>query len=201
MSKYDNEYFFIRVDDDQRTPYLKPDTNMNERRFRNKVPQVNSAPFIFTNAWKDDFRKAGIKEKINDVLFESSLFLVRDVMRERLLRHEIPAMFLHPAVYIDDSDEWHEDYWFMGFTDRFDCWDRSSSTYKVPPLKIGVREFYSMYSYSLDEQVLTNTPLANRLLFQIGGTQDAMVVCHESIAPIFRENGRSGVVLQPIKDY
>jgi hypothetical protein len=202
MSKYDQEYFFIRSDESrERLPYLRPDTNTNERRFRSRAPAMGSSPLIFTNALKDDFRKSKVKAEIADILFESSNFLVRDHIREALLRYDIPGMFMHPSVYVDDDDEWHEDYWFVGFTTRFDCWDRAASTYSSPPLEIGDKEFYDMYTYSLNTQLLDATPLHQRLLFQMGATQDAMVVCHKDIAGLFRQNGRSGAMLQGIKDY
>ncbi|GGC08015.1 hypothetical protein [Pseudoduganella buxea] len=202
MTDYDNEYYFIRMDDNRESlPYLRPDTNTNERRFRNKAPAMGSSPLIFTNALKDDFRKAGAKAEIADILFESSNFVVRDHIRAKILEHEIPGMFLHPAVYIDDEDEWHEDYWFVGFSSRFDCWDRENSTYSSPPLQIGANEFYDMYTYSLNSKLLDATPLEDRLMFQMGGTQDAMIVCHKSLARVFRGGGQSGALLQLVSDY
>lgn len=202
MNNYDQEYFFIRSNDDnERLPYLRPDINTNERRFRNRAQPAGSAPLIFTNALKQDFRSAGKKDEAADILFESSNFVVRDHIREGLLQFEIPNMYIHPSVYIDDRDQWHEDYWFLGFTSRFDCWDRTKSTYTPEPLEIGDNEFFDMYTYSLNSKLLDETPLENRLLFQMGGTQDAMIVCHKSIAGIFRGNGKSGALLQGITDY
>lgn len=202
MNNYDHDYFFIRLDDNnERLPYLRPDTNTSERRFRNRAQPPGSAPLIFTNALKQDFRDAGKKDDAADILFESSNFVVRDHIRERLLQYEIPNMHIHPAVYIDDRDKWHENYWFLVFTSRFDCWDRSTSTYSSPPLEIGENEFFDMYTYSLNSKLLDETPFENRLLFQMGSTQDAMIVCHKSIAGLFRGNGKSGAVTQGILDY
>jgi len=202
MTDYDNEYYFIRMEDNREyVPYLRPDTSTSKRRFRNESPAMGSSPLIFTNALKDDFREAGAKAEIADILFESSNFVVRDHIRAKLLAHEIPGMVLHPAVYIDDNDEWHEDYWFVGFTSRLDCWDREKSTYSSPPLQIGANEFYDIYSYSLNRKLLDATPLENRLLFQMGGTQDAMIVCHQTLAPVFRGDGQSGARLQLVSDY
>lgn len=202
MSNYDHEYYFIRADDDNdQLPYLRPDTNTNVRSFRNKPQPAGSAPLIFTNALKQDFRAAGTTDDATDILFESSNFVLRGHIRDRLLQFKIPDMHIHPSVYIGDRDHWHEDYWFLGFARRFDCWDRNKSTYTEEPLEIGDSAFFDMHTYSLNSKLLDETPLSNRLLFQIGATQDAMIVCHESIAEIFRGNGKSGAMLQGIADY
>lgn len=35
---------------------------------------------------------------------------------------------MFPAVYIHNDGEWYEDYWLLGFTDEFDCWDNALHT-------------------------------------------------------------------------
>jgi hypothetical protein len=202
MQHDDQDYFFIRPDDDNaRLPYLRPDADTSMRRFRDKAQLAGSAALIFSNALKQDFRNAGIEDDVADILFEGSNFVVRGHIRERLQQYAIPNMYVHPSTYIDDRGQRHDDYWFVGLTSRFDCWDRTKSTYAPQPLEIGDQAFFDMYTYSLNRQLLEATPLENRLLFQMGATQDAMIACHRSIADLFRGNGHHGVALQAITHY
>ncbi|QBE65958.1 imm11 family protein [Pseudoduganella lutea] len=202
MSDYDNEYFFIRSDDaNECLPYLRPDGRTNGITFRNRALPQTTQPLVFTNALKDDFQRAGIKDEPADILFESSNFLVRSHLHERLLECGVPDMHSHPAVYIGDDGLSHEDYWFIGFTRRLDCWDRMRSTFDTPPATIGANDFYSVRRYALNASLFDVMPLRQRRLFQMGATQDAMVVCHKSLAAIFLGNGNSGAILQPVGDY
>jgi hypothetical protein len=52
----------------------------------------------------------------------------------------------------------------------------------------------------LNTQLLDRTPLRDRLLFKMGGTIDAFVVCHERLRALFSGDD-SGVWLQSVADY
>jgi len=93
---------------------------------------------------------------------------------------------MHPSVFVDKRKKWHEDYWYLCFTQQLDCWDRDASEYEDEPLEMGGFELYSVYSYSLDEQVLDRIPLQNRQIFKMGSTQDGYIFCHKSLAHLFR---------------
>jgi hypothetical protein len=202
MSDYDQDYFFIRGDEDnERRPALKPDMNTSERRYAQFPPPPGSAPLIFTNAFRDEFLADGVKDEACDILFDGIYFIVRDHIRERLLQLDIPEVFLHPAVYIDDRGNWHEDYWFVGVQNELDCWDREKSTFGKKTVVIGDETLYNMFSYSLNTKLLDEKPLQDRLLFKMGGTARGLITCHKSIAGIFRGGGKSGAQLQAITDY
>ena len=59
-------------------------------------------------------------------------------------------------------------------------------------------ERYELDAYSLNDEILENTPLEARRLFKMGGTTEGLVVVHRSFAKYFRG---SGAVLVPIADY
>jgi hypothetical protein len=203
MTDYNQDYFFIRSDDvaNTRLPSLSADTNTRERRFRYEPEPVGSAPLIFSNGWKEEYLKRGVKDDVTDILFDGNNFMVRDHMREKLLQLDIPNLHIHPAIYIDDRDEWHEDYWYLTFSKLLDCWDRDASDYDDDPVVAGTATLYGIYSYSLDAKVLDAIPLKDRLLFKMGGAVQAMVVCHKSIAGIFRAGEKTGARLQGITEY
>jgi hypothetical protein len=137
-----------------------------------------------------------------DVLFSGHDILVRTEARNKLLRHDIANVFMHPAIYIDDNKEWHEDFWFLTFTTYLDCWDREASRYDRNRKLIGTEPpLYNIKKFSLDAKVLSDLPLRERLLFKMGGSIEGFIVCHNSLLPIFSQNGKPGISIMPINEF
>jgi hypothetical protein len=204
MTHFNDDYFFIRKPkNDDQLPFLEPDENTEDRRFRLEMQQPGSAPLVFRNSWKEENLRRGIRSLAPAVLFEGDDLVVSTAIRQSLLLADIPDLAMHPAIYIDDQGTWHEDYWFLTFTKWLDCWDRNASTYEQddPPVRLGDFELYQVYEYSLDPDVLDKIPLQNRLLFKLGGSLDGFIVCHKSLAGLFRGNGSSGAELIAITKY
>jgi hypothetical protein len=202
-TEYDQQYFFIRKTDDDRLPSLTPDENTVDRHYSFETQPVGSAPFMFFDGGADYARKLGIVPgtEIPDVLFDGADLVVRSHIRDALLALNLPGLHIHPAVFVDAYENWHEDYWYLAFPDSLDCWDRELSYFEEEPIRLGGFTLYSVYTYVLDAAVLDKTPLGQRLLFKMGSTQDGFIVCHQDIAAIFRGNGQSGARLVGIPDY
>ncbi len=115
--------------------------------------------------------------------------MVDSKIREALISHDIPNLQINPAVYIDDHDRMHKNYWFLTFTATFDCWERKTSAFIDEPIDGGGMVLYHVDEFRLDEQLLEKKPLKERLLFKIGGAIDALVTVHEKLAPLFRGDG------------
>jgi len=203
MHKYDPDYFFIQQKDDDRLPSLTPDENTVDRNYTFEPQPSGSAPFMFFDGGAEYDRKLGIVplKELPDILFDGDDLLVRSHIRDRLIALDLPGVHLHPAVFIDSYKNWHEDYWFLAFPERLDCWDRDLSDFEQEPLELGGFRLHSVYAYALDAAVLDKIPLRQRLLFKMGGTQDAFIVCHRDLAAIFRGNGDSGAKLVSIPDH
>ncbi len=200
--KYDKDYFFIRKDrDNDRLPSLSPAEDIEDGRYRYQSQLPGSPPLIFTNGWKDENLAEGIEDEAADILFDGADFMVRGKLWKQLIDYLIPNLSVRPAVYIDDRDVWHDDYWYLTFTDRLDCWDRATSTYGPKPIELGGEMSYLMKSYALDEKLLDSIPLKERLLFKMGSTSDEMILCHSSLCGVFQGGGKNGAVLQAITDY
>jgi hypothetical protein len=204
MSDYNDDYFFIRKPkNNSLLPFLSPDENTEDRRYRFEAQPLGSPPLVFHNTWKEENLKKRVKSISPEVLFEGDDLVVSTAIREKLLLADIPELHMHPAIYIDDQEKWHEDYWFLTFTKWVDCWDRNTSTYEQddPPVVLGGFELHQVYQYSFDPKVLDKIPMPGRLLFKLGGSLDGFIVCHKSLAGLFRANGKSGVELVGIRDY
>lgn len=201
MNKYDNEYYFIlKSPNGDSHPSLTPDINTEDRTFRYEEQPMGSPPLVFFNGGHDYQKKLGIVGIKNPptILLEGSNLLVPSSIRESLLQQDIRNLHMHPAIYIHDDKKWYEDYWYMTFTDMFDCWDRDNSSYDDEPLELGGFTMYSVYTYSLNTTVLDDRPLPQRLLFKMGGTLDGYIVCHKSMKRLFINEG---VQLTPIAEY
>jgi hypothetical protein len=109
---------------------------------------------------------------------------------------------MHPAIYIDDKEHWNEDYWYLTFTDRFDCWDRDESEYNRdrPPMDLDGVDHYNIFKFSLDSRAIESRMLQNRLLFKMGGAIQGLVACHKSIISAF-SSGANGIDITPIVEY
>lgn len=201
MKKYDQQYFIIERADDDKLPYLIADKNTEDRNFQYERQLVGTPPLGFLNGWKDENLAQGIKAIVPDILFAGTAPVVHSPIREVLLNYDIPNLHMHPTFYIHDNGKWHEDLWYMTFTDRFDCWDREHSAYEPEPLEMGGFKLHSVYTYSLNEELLDKTPLEQRLLFKMGGSIDAFVVCHQKLLGLFRGDGKNGAKLTPIHEY
>lgn len=194
MASYDQDYYFIRKPrKDPKVPFLVPDANTENRHFENKPEPVGSPPLVFLNGYKKENKKSGINARTTDIMFVGADFIVSTAMRDKLVVRDLPNVFMHPAIYIDDKDKWHEDYWFLTFPETFDCWDRKTSRYdKEAPIEVDDEKIYGVSSYRLDPVVMEKTPLEKRLLFKMGGDLSNYIVCHQSLLSIFRAGGDSG---------
>ncbi|MBI5926701.1 MAG: hypothetical protein HY836_14015 [Aquabacterium sp.] len=206
MSKYDQEYYMIVLprQDDLNTnvfPFLTPDEATAKLPFEHSVLPVGSKPLLFRNGASDYNTKYGrttIKHP-PEVLFAGAHPVISGALREKLLHLDMPNVALQPAIYVDDWGTWNEDYWFMTFLSRLDCWDRAKSDFSQsnPPLSIGGMDFYQVYQFSLDEGVLDTTPIEERLVFQMGASLDPFVFAHRSVAGLFTRAGGAQVIAVP----
>jgi hypothetical protein len=201
MRNYEEQYYILRAAKGDQVPYLGPDENTVERNCSFERQPVGSAPLVFTNTERERNLAERVKDAVAPILFHGSNPLVSSAIRDALLAYDIPDMFMHPAIYIDDRDKWHEGYWYLTFTELFDCWGRENSDTSTSCIETNGKKHYDVYEYVLDKELLDKTPLEKRLFFQMGGAVDAFVFCHESIAGLFRRDIPNGARLVLAADY
>jgi len=198
MSNFDSEYFFIRKPKgNERIPSLEADEDTSMRNYAFEALPLGS-PLVFLNSWRERNKKKGISEKIGEVLFEGADLLVSDRIRMTLLHRDIAHLHMHPSIYIDDVDRWHENFWYLTFTKRFDCWDRKTSVYLDKPIGDEGEEIFHVEKFHLNDELLRKTPVESRLLFKMGGSIEPFVTVHRTLASLFSVEG---VELQKLSDY
>jgi hypothetical protein len=206
MSSLEDEYYFIRKAPDRpELPFLKADEATTSRNHNFEAAPLGQRPFKFTNAWREKRLKEGRKTIVPPVMFNGSDLLIEDKLRTRLVHHgDIPNLHIYPAIYVDDVDRLHENYWFLTFTDSFDCWDRETSVYEqdVEPVRLGGIEYHQIYRCRFNIDLMNRTPLERRLLFKLGGSIDGQVVAHKSVLlNFFGTPGANGAEYIKVSDY
>ena len=201
MIDYTQQYYILRAEKGNHVPFLGAAKKTAERNFSFEQQPAGSAPLVFSNTEREKNRREGVKEEVTPILFHGSNLAVCTLIRNALMDLDIPHLHMHPSIYIDDEDRRHEHYWYLTFTELFDCWDRAGSETSTSYLETGGEKRYDVYAYELDKAVLDNMPLEKRLLFKMGGTIEAFVFCHESILGLFGNNATSGARMVLAADY
>ncbi len=188
MTDFAQQYFFLSRPRHEALPYLQPTKETAALNFRFEPVPRDSKPLKFCNGLADSQkdRVVAARRSLPEVLFSGTDLVVRSSISERLLKADIPNLVVQASIYIDESNVCHEDYWYLTFTKRFDCWDREKSDYRAKPLELGGMALYSVYEYKLNEELLATTALKDRQLFKMGGVNPAPVTVHKSLAGVFR---------------
>lgn len=116
--------------------------------------------------------------------------IVKDHIKDFLEEYETPNMLLYPTVYIDDNDNWHENYWFLNFYKSLDCLDMVASQYdKEDDIYLDP----DIEKFSLDETILNKIPEEQRLVFRIGRSLIAYIFMHLRVVEFLQKINASGV--------
>ena len=189
VGPYDKQYFIIYPNlDSDKIPSLNADANTSLWNYSEEVVTAGP-PLKFINSYKKRMLKKGIKETVPDVLFDGFRILVRSHIREKILNLDVPGLVLQPSIYLDIEDNLHEDFWYLTFTQKLDCWDREHSIYDDKVVGAPVDPRYILDKFVLDADVLDKIPLEKRLMFRMGKVLQGFVFVHESIMGWFMNEG------------
>lgn len=193
---YDQDYFILREAENDAIPEMTPDAATANLPYSRRVMPAGGKPLMFHNGLLDWQKRRGVTplDPPPGVLFDGTAPLVDDERAEKLQALSLPNIALNAAIYIDHKDEWHENYWYVAFLEKFDCWDRELSETPDPPDDPAP----VLDKLVLDDALLDRTPLEQRLLFKLGGNALGKVIAHYSVASIFKS---SGSMLIPVPEY
>lgn len=202
MQDFNQDYYLLLEPNGKGFPSLDPDEDTLNRSYWRKQMPMGSAPLIFINGFLELQREQGTKlwDTPPDVMFDGARPIVKDKIRDALLNLDIPNLVMNESIYIDHNEIWHENLWFLGFTQALDCWDREKSEvfggYDPDDEEDGL---FMIRRYVLNNEVLAKIPLQERLLFEIGNTSPGHIAAHYSVAKYFANN--TGVIVLPIAEY
>lgn len=189
MTNYNEQYYICAVPSGGDHLFVGRQSKTASGRFWCEKPTDGGPPLYFHNSNKENDLVDGNRWPITEVLYCTKSILVKHVLYEKLKMHKPSGMTFHPAVYIDDEGEWHDDYLYLVFHEAGDWWDRDLSDVEeaatirsdgsVRPA--WVEKFY------LDENVLDKIPENNRLMFALGGATNRHVCFHKKNVEILGE--------------
>ncbi|UTH76594.1 hypothetical protein [Chromobacterium sp. IIBBL 290-4] len=198
MNSYDEEYYFICYKSAEDRPVLAAQENTATLTDISKIDSNKKISMRFFNGTANETNKSLFKKTPPDILFYGSDIVVKGNTHEEIKALDIPNLVTHPAIYIDQNDAKHGDYWFLNFTKKFDCWDRDRSFYAPDPLTGFGDIRHEVINYHLNSKILEKTKIDDRRLFKMGASTEGWIVAHKSIANLFKI---SGVELVLIRDF
>lgn len=203
MTAFEKEYYFLRRGRNASLPYPTAFHETHEREYWRGKVAPDSAPLAFYNGEKRGHRKEGIKPMLvpPDVMYDAGNLIVRNHVREALLERKVTGLSMHPAWWVHDDKSLYEDYCYVGFQKKFDCWDRELSEHSGQEEDADPTDPEPIVSsFCLNTQLLERTPLHERLLFVMGGCFAGDLVCHESILQLLQGGEHSGIRATLIAD-
>ena len=199
MKKIQDQYFIIKKPLADEYPNLKVDKTFARTRFKISMPSAEDETLKFTNRWRDDNHRDNITETIEDVLFNGVYFLIRDNLYQKFQEKKLYKTGYYPSVYIDDKDQWHEDYWFVTVLNELDCWCRKKSDYDTK--NVFSDGSCSINKIVLDEEIINSIPLEKRKIFKLGKSMPSRILVHESLADIILSTNVTPECLISLSDY
>ncbi len=204
MNKYNNQYYIAQTCFTPTQIHIVADRKTENRDYTFTQLNFGETPLFFKNGFEEKDRRTGGKRVLTDVLMDGASMMVVDAIRDELKKYNIDYMQLYPAVYIDDNQIWHENYWYLNFYRNIDCWDRKYSIYE----KFDDDDFDDddddnaiVDKYYLDVSILDAIPEEKRLLFRMGGASNAYIFVHQRIADFLIKNKHTGIRLFKVADF
>ncbi|BCE02030.1 hypothetical protein [Marinicellulosiphila megalodicopiae] len=176
MSKYDEEYYVFERPIDDAIPSLIPDENTRDRQYTIKKVE-GLAPLNFTNRMKKNNLTNNLDEKISEILFDAGNFLITDNIYKKINLKNLPLDYTS-AIYVDNNEKWHEEYWYVRVTQRIDCWCRDRSRYLKKMIE--ATGAFHVFRYVLDEKVLDKIEEKDRLIFKMDKSAMGNIIVHKS---------------------
>jgi len=200
MNRFNEEYYIAVEPKGDNQPYVIADKKTAARGYHyTKLPE-GKPPLFFFNRNKEKDLASGNKWAITPVLETGGDFLVSDYIANELMMYEIDGLQLYPAVYIDDDDNWHEEYWFLTFFEKFRYWDSKNSEFMK--IDSSDSEFDAeIDKYCLDESKLSLIPEEQRLIFKMGGVGDPYVFFHKKMVDLFTSTKSKGIRFFKVSEF
>ena len=203
MSKYNDDYYIAIESYCERFISVKAQKQSAGRRFLS-TKLLPGEPLFFENSNKAEDIADGVKNMLSDVFFSSTL-IVEKKLREEFKQLKTHGMQLYPAIFVDDEDNWHENYWCMNFYQFIDCIDREKTVFDDDTLEDLAEDpscnYLTVDRYSLSEAVLDEIPEDKRLFFKTGVDFDAKIFVHKKAVDVFEKHNATGIRFIKVADF
>ncbi len=182
MTDFNEEYFIILENDKPCYPTLAAKGSTSDRPYGRRELSRGGPPLMFIDGFRDEHLRDGVREVLTDVLFDGANMVVTSKIKNGLEQFDIDGLQYYPAIYIDNAGTWHEDYWYLNFYKRIDCWDRKLSAYDSDFDESDPHNFADVDKYSLDADKLAKIPEKKRIMFKMGRSTGQYIFAHKKVA-------------------
>lgn len=196
---FDNEYFILFRETDDNIPRLSIMNRSEDQLFEGGV--LSGAPLFFENSYRDEDIRLGRLERLTQVLFDGSDWIVTDSVKALLDELGADHIQLFPAVYVANNGSKFDQYWYVNFLRQTDCWDRDQSVYTPPADPSDPYDYAEVKQYVLDSDVLADCSEAERQLFKMDGANVSYVFIHQYIWNLIKVLPELGVKAISVADY
>ena len=101
-------------------------------------------------------------------------------------------------MIIDDTDNFHENYWFFNLYDQFTALDLSNSVIEdYDPDE----DDHDVTKFSLSDEILDAIPEVHRLIFKEDKSDVGPTIVHQCIVDIFNEVGAPNAMFIKLSEY
>lgn len=190
----EKSYYIAMDHEGEQYPVLQPDDDTAGRPFRSQKLS-GSTPLRFRDALKNERQKTGGAELITDIMFCGANLVVKNNVKDVLAPLNLQGLQIYPAVYIDNQNHWHDDYWYLNFYEPLDCLDKTRFEGDEPDDINDPFDFYDVDRYALDQDKLSKAGRERSLMFKIARTTLGYIFLHESVADEFRKHSFTGIRL------
>ncbi len=185
MNRYNEQYYIVFKKYDEKTLYLSSLQKTSDRDYTFKKMQFGQEPLFFNNAYKEKDKKTGVSREIKSAHLNINYPLVTVSIKEDLIKFENNNFQLYPAVIIDDSDIYHENFWFFNIFNKINVLNLKRciiDDYDEDDKRHDIDKYY------LDSNKLDAIPEEQRLVFIPEKASGAPVFLHQKIVDVFNKH-------------
>lgn len=197
MSQYNEQYFIVFKSYDENTLYLSPQKHSAMRDYE-FTKLSGGEPMFFENGYREEDLSRGVSRPIKDAHLAIAYPVFTNEIRKSLGQVDNKCFQLFPAVIVDDSGKYHEDYWVFNVFEKMDVLNLE---------ECDIDDFdpedtrHTIDKYSLDTDKLDALPEKERLVFMPKYSDYPHIMVHESVVKAFKKHNVDTLNFVKVSDW
>ncbi|MDD9158520.1 hypothetical protein PVK64_20375 [Aliivibrio sp. S4TY2] len=199
MTKYNDEYYIAFRPNDDTQVHIKPDKRTALRKYHYKKLENGGDPLFFTNGFSEEEKTSDL---LTDLVVDTSGLLINKKLKDELSQYTIDGVQIYPSIYIDNANNDHGNYWYLGLYTELNCLDLTRSKIEIFDFDDDDDDdFLEVKQYYLNEAVLNHINEESRLIFKVANCSKSYLFFHKSIVEFISKENFSGVNFIRVSDF
>nr|WP_038867795.1 DUF1629 domain-containing protein [Vibrio jasicida] len=197
MNHYNEKYYIVFEKYDENTLYLKPQKHSSMRDYE-FTKLSGSEPMFFENGYREEDTARGVSRPLKKVHLDSTYPVITDEIKKSLGKVENEYFQLFPAVIVDDSGKYHEEYWVFNVFEKMDVLNLE---------ECDIDDFdpeetrHTIDKYSLDTDKLDALAEKERLVFMPKYSDYSHIMVNESVVKAFKKHNVDTLNFVKVSDW